>query len=130
MVTRFQRRFFVLNPDVLSYYKRKNGSILEKGQISLKLAKMSTHTLNDKTLTINTGITEIYLQFASVEEKKEWYNAILETKKKLKQKVQKEAQDTLNNCPGDDILGGGAGGGADSGAGGYLDLSSTPKAVM
>ena len=44
MVNRFQKRFFVLDNEVLSYYKDDKNSVTEKGQIALKLVKIDPKT--------------------------------------------------------------------------------------
>ena len=79
----FKKRYFVLTPELLIYYKEKKGQVSEKGQISLKLAKIDPRTMNDKKMVIGTGMSEIHLEFANVNEKKEWLVAIDECKKRL-----------------------------------------------
>jgi pyruvate/2-oxoglutarate dehydrogenase complex dihydrolipoamide dehydrogenase (E3) component len=79
----FKKRFFVLTPELLLYYKQKKGQVSEKGQISLKLAKIDPRTMNDKKMIIGTGTTEIFLEFATIQEKKEWLVAIDDCKKRL-----------------------------------------------
>ena len=78
MVNRFQKRFFVLDNEVLSYYKDDKNSVTEKGQVSLKLAKIDPRTPSDKKITIYTGTSEIHLKFHNAEEKKEWLEALQE----------------------------------------------------
>lgn len=39
--------------------------------------------MNDKKMLIGTGMTEIHLEFASIQEKREWLIAIDECKKRL-----------------------------------------------
>ena len=73
----FKKRYFVLTGDLLIYYKEKKGQISEKGQISLKLAKVDFKTAIDKKMIIGTGTNQIHLEFASVQEKKEWNEAIV-----------------------------------------------------
>jgi hypothetical protein len=48
MVSGFKKRFFVLDNELLSYYK--GGSAAEKGQISLKLAKIDAKTKDELRL--------------------------------------------------------------------------------
>ena len=83
MVNRFQKRFFVLDNEVLSYYKDDKNSVTEKGQISLKLAKIDPKTPSDKKITIYTGTSELHLKFHSNEEKKEWLEAIQDCQHRL-----------------------------------------------
>lgn len=83
MVRGFKKRYFVLTPELLIYYKEKKGNVTEKGQISLKLAKIDPRTMNDKKMNIGTGMSEIFLEFATAQEKKEWLMAIDECKKRL-----------------------------------------------
>ena len=68
----FQKRFFVLDQEVLSYYKDEKHSILEKGQVSLRLAKIDPKGPNEKKIIIYTGTTELFLKFHSLQEKQEW----------------------------------------------------------
>lgn len=79
----FKKRYFLLTPELLIYYKEKKGQVSEKGQISLKLAKVDSRTMNDKKMVIGTGMSEVFLEFATVQEKKEWLIAIDECKKRL-----------------------------------------------
>ena len=79
----FQKRFFILTKDVISYYKNKNGAVREKGQISLRVARVDAKKSTDKNMSINTGTMEIHLKFASPEEKIEWFKAIMECKNAL-----------------------------------------------
>lgn len=67
----------------------------EKGQISLKLAKIDPRTMNDKKMIIGTGISEIFLEFSSVAEKKEWLIAIDDCKKRLNFNVSTITELTL-----------------------------------
>lgn len=76
MVKGFQKRFFVLDNEVLSYFKDQKNSILEKGQISLKLAKIDPKSANDKKITIYTGTSELHLKFLNLKDKQEWLQAI------------------------------------------------------
>ena len=69
MVHRFQKRFFVLNNEVLAYYKKDGGVIIERGLISLKLAKIDPKTKTDLNMLINTGTMLIHLKFNTIEEK-------------------------------------------------------------
>ena len=66
IVTGFKKRYFVLTKDLLIYYKEKKGQVSEKGQISLKLARVDPRTMNDKKMVIGTGTNEIHLEFASI----------------------------------------------------------------
>jgi hypothetical protein len=79
----FKKRYFVLTNELLIYYKEKKGQVSEKGQISLKLARVDPRTMNDKKMIIGTGISEVHLEFATIGEKKEWMLAIDECKKRL-----------------------------------------------
>jgi pyruvate/2-oxoglutarate dehydrogenase complex dihydrolipoamide dehydrogenase (E3) component len=72
----FKKRYFVLTEELLLYYKAKNGQVTEKGQISLKLAKIDSKTMNDKKMIISTGTNQIHLEFESIPEKKQWLQAI------------------------------------------------------
>jgi len=81
VVTRFQKRYFTLTNELLTYYKE--GIAGEKGQISLKLAKIDPKGMTDRTVLINTGMTELYLQFKTPEEKNEWCKAIIECQQRL-----------------------------------------------
>jgi hypothetical protein len=53
----------VLTKDLLVYYKDKKGLVSEKGQISLKLARVDPRNMNDKKMVIGTGTNEIHLEF-------------------------------------------------------------------
>lgn len=64
--TGYKRRYFVVTPELLLYYKAKNGQILDKGQISLKLARIDTKTMNDKKMIISTGTGQIHLEFTNI----------------------------------------------------------------
>ncbi len=88
MLHRFQKRFFVLNSEIMTYYKKDGGVIVERGVISLKLAKIDPKTKFDNNMIINTGTMEIHLKFASIDEKREWYFAILECQQLLNQRAQ------------------------------------------
>ena len=81
----YKKRYFVLTPELLLYYKVKNGQVSDKGQISLKLAKVDARTMNekDKKMIINTGSGQIHLEFNNVQEKKEWYQAIEQCKNNI-----------------------------------------------
>lgn len=79
----FKRRYFVLTKDLLVYYKEKKGQVSEKGQISLKLARVDPRTMNDKKMVIGTGTNEIHLEFSSIGEKREWLQAIDQCKRAL-----------------------------------------------
>ena len=70
LVTGFKKRYFVLTKDLLVYYKEKKGQVSEKGQISLKLARVDPRTMNDKKMVIGTGTNEIHLEFTTIEEKR------------------------------------------------------------
>lgn len=83
MVRGFKKRYFVLTNELLIYYKDKKGQVSEKGQISLKLAKIDPRTMNDKKMNIGTGMSEIFLEFKTISEKKEWLVAIDDCKKRL-----------------------------------------------
>ena len=72
----FKSRYFVLNDELIMYYKTKNGQVSERGQISLKLARVDCKTMKDKKMVISTGTNQIHLEFASIEEKREWLTAI------------------------------------------------------
>lgn len=76
MMKRFQKRYFVLDNEVLSYYKDDKNSVTEKGQVSLKLIRIDPKTPSDKKITIYTGTSEMHLKFYTPEEKKEWLLAI------------------------------------------------------
>lgn len=76
MFNRFQKRYFILDEEVLSYFKDEKSSVLEKGQISLRLAKVDPRSSNDKRIIIYTGTTEIHMKFKTIEEKMEWVKAI------------------------------------------------------
>ncbi len=79
----FRKRYFVLTPELLIYYKQKKGHVSEKGQIYLKLAKVDPKTMNDKKMIIGTGTSEIFLEFNSIQEKRDWLLAIDECKRNL-----------------------------------------------
>lgn len=68
----------MLNPEIITYYKKDGGVIVERGSISLKLAKIDPKSKFDTSMVINTGTMQIHLKFMSIEEKKEWYFAIIE----------------------------------------------------
>lgn len=55
----------------------------EKGQISLKLAKIDFKTMKDKKMTIGTGTNQIHLEFETIQEKREWLQVIDEAKRNL-----------------------------------------------
>lgn len=76
LVSGFKKRYFVLTKDLLIYYKEKKGQVSEKGQISLKLARVDPRTMNDKKMVIGTGTNEIHLEFNTIQEKREWLQAI------------------------------------------------------
>ena len=76
IVSGFKQRYFVLTRDLLIYYKEKKGHVSEKGQISIKLARVDPRTMNDRKMIIGTGTNEIHLEFQSIEEKREWLKAI------------------------------------------------------
>lgn len=76
IVSGFKQRYFVLTRDLLIYYKEKKGRVSEKGQISIKLARVDPRTMNDRKMIIGTGTNEIHLEFQSIEEKREWLKAI------------------------------------------------------
>ena len=88
MVHWFQKRFFVLNSEIITYYKKDGGVIAERGVISLKLAKVDPKTKMDNNMVINTGTMEIHLKFSNFEEKSAWYYAILECQQELTQRQQ------------------------------------------
>lgn len=79
----FKKRYFVLTNETLIYYKEKNGQVSEKGQISLKLAKIDFRTMNDKKMIIDTGTSSIHLEFLTLPDKREWLQAIDECKRNL-----------------------------------------------
>lgn len=81
--TGFKNRYFVLTDELLIYYKTKNGQVSERGQISLKLAKIDCKNMKDKKMVISTGTNQIHLEFTSVEEKREWLKAIDESKRNI-----------------------------------------------
>lgn len=83
LVTGFKKRYFVLTKDLLVYYKEKKGQVSEKGQISLKLARVDPRTMNDRKMVIGTGTNEIHLEFNTIEEKREWLQAIDRCKRAL-----------------------------------------------
>lgn len=58
------------------------GKISEKGQISLKIAKMDAK--QQKKLRIYTGMTDITLKFDTNAEKNEWLQAINECQDNLR----------------------------------------------
>ena len=91
----FKKRYFVLTPELLIYYKSKKGQVSEKGQISLKLAKVDPRTMNDKRMIIGTGTGEIHLEFNTIGEKREWLQAIDECKRKIH--MQMLSQQNNNN---------------------------------
>lgn len=66
IVRGFKKRYFVLTSDMIIYYKEKKGQVSEKGQISLKLARVDPRTMNDKKMVIGTGTNEIHLEFNSI----------------------------------------------------------------
>jgi hypothetical protein len=53
----------VLTNEVLTYYKKDGGVIIERGIISLKLAKIDPKTKSDLSMIINTGTMGIHLKF-------------------------------------------------------------------
>ena len=97
----FKKRYFVLTNELLIYYKQKKGNISEKGQISLKLAKIDPKTMNDKRMIIGTGTAEIHLEFNTIQEKREWLMAIDECKRKLHLKNYNiDEKDLIQSQPG------------------------------
>ena len=62
----FKNRYFVLTDELLLYYKSKNGQVSERGQISLKLARLDPKTMNDRKMIISTGTNQIHLEFSSI----------------------------------------------------------------
>jgi hypothetical protein len=66
IVRGFKKRYFVLTSDMIIYYKEKKGQVSEKGQISLKLARVDPRTMNDKKMVIGTGTNDIHLEFNSI----------------------------------------------------------------
>jgi hypothetical protein len=70
IVSGFKQRYFVLTRDLLIYYKEKKGHVSEKGQISIKLARVDPRTMNDRKMIIGTGTNEIHLEFQTIEEKR------------------------------------------------------------
>jgi PH domain len=83
LVSGFKKRYFVLTRDLLVYYKEKKGLVSEKGQISIKLARVDPRNMNDRKMIIATGTNEIHLEFQSVDEKREWLQAIDQCKRAL-----------------------------------------------
>lgn len=81
--TGYKSRYFVVTPEFLLYYKVKNGQILDKGQISLKLARIDTKTMNDRKMVVSTGTGQIHLEFSNIPEKREWMEAIITCKNSL-----------------------------------------------
>lgn len=73
----------MLTSELLLYYKAKNGQVTDKGQISLKLARVDTKTMNDKKMIILTGTGQIHLEFNNIQEKRDWLQAIDECKRNL-----------------------------------------------
>jgi hypothetical protein len=51
----------VLDNEVLSYFKDDKNAVTEKGQVSLKLAKIDPKTPSNKKITIYTGTSELHL---------------------------------------------------------------------
>lgn len=78
MVKGFQKRFFVLDNETLSYFKDDKNSITERGQISLRVARVDPMPTNTKKIIIYTGTTEMHLKFANEQEKREWVQSINE----------------------------------------------------
>ena len=66
----------MLDNEVLSYFKDEKHSVIEKGQISLRLAKIDPKGPQERKIVIYTGTTELYLKFHSLPEKQEWLDAI------------------------------------------------------
>ena len=81
----YQKRYFVLQKDMLVYYSTKGKHVETPKKIHLKCATITPN--RDDTIKINTGTHKFNLKFGSIGEKVEWTNALRITQAKYDDEV-------------------------------------------
>lgn len=96
MMKGYQKRYFVLNKEMLMYYSSKDKMEETPKKIHLKCASIRPNR-ND-VITINTGTHNFKLKFKSIADKIEWTNAL-----RLAQAKCESVSDSQSNPDGGDI---------------------------
>ena len=84
----WKERYFVLKDDILTYYIEKG--MPPKGKIHLSISELQDNNNEPLFFTINNGISNIYLQAFSIEQKNNFVQAFNQAKQLIQNAKKKE----------------------------------------